>query len=108
MLLSSQRESWDRSDPDVAFALNDTDPIRSGDAILIPRRGVILYPDPRGSTHGSQYDYDTHVPLIFWGGGVRAGVSDAERTPYDFAPTVGRLIGVSLPDAVGKAIDLPR
>jgi hypothetical protein len=108
VLLSSQRESWDPGDPDVAFALNDTDPVRSGDAILIPRRGVILYPDPRGSTHGSQYDYDTHVPLIFWGGGVRAGASDAARTPYDLAPTVGSLLGVSLPDAVGKAIDLPR
>jgi predicted AlkP superfamily pyrophosphatase or phosphodiesterase len=108
VLLSSRRESWDPSDPDVAFALNDTDPVRSGDAILIPRRGVILYPDPKGSTHGSHYDYDTHVPLIFWGGGVRAGVSDADRTPYDFAPTVGKLVGVSLPDATGKAIDLPR
>ena len=108
VLLASQRESWDPGDRDVRFALNDYDPVRSGEALLIPRRGVILYPDARGSTHGSQYEYDTHVPLIFWGGGVKAGVSDAERTPYDFAPTVGKLLGVTLPDAVGKAIDLPR
>jgi predicted AlkP superfamily pyrophosphatase or phosphodiesterase len=108
VLLASQRDSWDRNDRDVRFALNDYDPERSGEALLIPRRGVIIYPDPRGSTHGSQYDYDTHIPLVFWGGGVKAGVSDAERTPYDFAPTVGKLLGVTLPDAVGKAIDLPR
>jgi predicted AlkP superfamily pyrophosphatase or phosphodiesterase len=108
VLLASRQESWDRNDRDVRFALNDFDAARSGDAILIPRRGVIVYPDSRGSTHGSQYDYDTNVPLVFWGGGVRAGVSDAERTPYDFAPTVGKLLGVTLPDAVGKAIDLPR
>lgn len=108
VLLASQRERWDASDRDVRFALNDYDALRSGEALLIPRRGVIVYPDARGSTHGSQYDYDTHVPLIFWGGGVKPGVSDAERTPYDFAPTVGKLLGVSLPDAVGKAIDLPR
>ena len=106
VLLASQRDTWDRNDRDVRFALNDYDAVRSGDALLIPRRGVIVYPDPRGSTHGSQYDYDTHVPLIFWGAGVKAGVSDAERTPYDFAPTVGKLLGVDLPDALGKAIDL--
>ena len=108
VLLTSQRESWDLNDRDVRFALNDHDPVRSGDALLVPRRGVIVYPDPRGSTHGSQYEYDTHVPLVFWGAGVKAGVSDAERTPYDFAPTVARLLDVDLPDAVGKAIDLPR
>jgi hypothetical protein len=108
VLLASRRENWDRNDRDVRFALNDFDAARSGDAILVPRRGVIVYPDSRGSTHGSQYDYDTNVPLVFWGGGVKAGVSDAERTPYDFAPTVGKLLGVTLPDAVGKAIDLPR
>lgn len=108
VLLASQRASWDPADRDVRFALNDYDPVRSGEALLIPRRGVIIYPDARGSTHGSQYEYDTHVPLVFWGGGVKAGVSDAERTPYDFAPTVGKLLGITLPDAVGKAIDLPR
>jgi hypothetical protein len=108
VLLASGRDRWDRDDRDVRFALNDYDAVRSGDAILVPRRGVIVYPDPRGSTHGSQYEYDTHVPLLFWGAGVKAGVSDAERTPYDLAPTVGKLLGVSLPDAVGSAIDLPR
>jgi len=108
VLLASQRASWDPNDRDVRFALNDYDPVRSGEAILVPRPGVILYPDARGSTHGSQYDYDTHVPLVFWGGGVKAGVSDAERAPYDLAPTIGKLLGVTLPDAVGRAIDLPR
>lgn len=108
VLLASQRASWDPADRDVRFAINDYDPVRSGEALLIPRRGVILYPDPRGSTHGSQYEYDTHVPLIFWGGGVKTGVSDAERAPYDLAPTIGKLLGVTLPDAVGTAIDLSR
>lgn len=108
VLLASQRESWDRNDRDVRFALEDYYAGRSGDALLVPRRGVIVYPEPRGGTHGSQYEYDTHVPLLFWGGGVKGGVSDEPRTPYDYAPTVARLLGVALPDAVGTAIDLPR
>lgn len=108
VLLASRRESWDASDRDVRFALNDYDPVRSGEALLIPRRGVLVYSEPRGGSHGSQYEYDTHVPLLFWGGGVKAGVSDAARAPYDLAPTVGKLLGVDLPDAVGTPIDLPR
>lgn len=108
VLLASGRDLWDRDDRDVRYALEDFDAARSGDALLIPRRGVIVYPDPRGSTHGSQYDYDTHVPLLFWGGGIAAGTSSAERTPYDLAPTLGKLLGVTLPDAAGTAIELPR
>ena len=108
VLLASQIGSWDASDLDVRFALNDYDPVRSGEALLLPRRGVIVYTEPRGGSHGSQYDYDTNVPLLFWGAGVKAGLSDAARAPYDLAPTVGRLLGVALPDAVGTAIDLPR
>ena len=108
VLLASQRLSWDQSDRDVRVALNDFDAVRSGEAVLIPRRGVILYPDSRGSTHGSQYEYDTHVPLVFWGAAARTGVSDAPRTPYDLAPTVAKLLGVTLPDATGTAIDLSR
>ena len=108
VLLASQRESWDREDRDVRFALNDFDPVRSGEALLVPRRGVLVYSEPRGSSHGSQYEYDTNVPLLFWGGGVKAGFSDAARAPYDLAPTIGKILGVELPDAVGTAIDLTR
>ncbi len=108
VLLASQRESWDTNDRDVRFALNDFDAVRSGEALLVPRRGVLVYSEPRGSSHGSQYEYDTNVPLVFWGAGVKAGVSDDEATPYDLAPTVGKLLGVRLPDAVGRALELPR
>jgi arylsulfatase A-like enzyme len=65
------------------------------------------YNPGRGAMHGTQYEYDIHVPLVFWGA-VRAGASDAATAPYDLAPTVGRWLGVSLPDAVGKPLDLPR
>jgi len=56
-----------------------------------------------GGGHGSQYDYDTHVPLIFWGGPFRAGERTEARTPYDLAPTLADLLGFPLPDAVGRS-----
>ena len=108
VLLVSQKASWPDT-PAVAFARNDFDRERSGDAFVIPRWGVMNSYNPgRGAMHGTHYEYDIHVPLIFWGGGVRAGASDAPTTPYDLAPTVGGWLGVTLPDAVGKPLTLPR
>jgi arylsulfatase A-like enzyme len=60
--------------------------------------------DPaRGSGHGSHYDYDTHVPLIFWGAAFKSAESAEETTPYDLAPTLAQLLGLELPDAVGRS-----
>lgn len=50
-----------------------------------------------GSTHGSPYEYDTHVPLIFWGAGVRAGTWARPIEIADLAPTMCALVGVSAP-----------
>ena len=107
VLLVSQEAAWPQT-PAAGFARNDFDRERSGDAFVIPRWGVMSSYNPgRGAMHGTQYEYDIHVPLVFWGA-VKAGASDAETTPYDLAPTVGRWLGVTLPDAVGKPLDLPR
>lgn len=98
----SQRDRWPADDPVVPFARNDFDPERSGDAFLVPRPNVLMHWDPaRGTNHGTHHDYDTHVPLVFWGAGVRAARVDAASTPYDLAPTLAAVLGVPLPDAVG-------
>jgi arylsulfatase A-like enzyme len=108
VLLVSQSAAW----PDTAvstFVRNDLDAQRSGDVILVPRPGVQTSYNPgRGSMHGTHYEYDVHVPLVFWGSGVKPGSSDAAATPYDLAPTVGQWLGVSLPTGVGKSLPLPR
>lgn len=109
LFLVSQKASWPKDDPMLEFVLNDFDAKRSGDVFLIPKPGVIQYADPgRGSMHGSPYEPDAHVPLIFWGGPAKAGTSSAPATPYDLAPTVGAWLGVPLPDATGRAIPLGR
>jgi arylsulfatase A-like enzyme len=104
VLLTSAHDRWPADDPAVPFALNDFDAERSGDALLIPNEGVLMHWDPgRGSGHGSHYDYDTHVPLIFWGGGFPAEWSADDTSPYDLAPTLADSVGVGLPDAVGRS-----
>jgi arylsulfatase A-like enzyme len=107
VVLVSQQKAWPDT-PTLAFVRNDFDAERSGDAFIIPRWGVMNSYNPgRGAMHGTQYEYDIHVPLVFWGA-VKPGASDAPATPYDLAPTVGAWLGVSVPDAVGKALPLPK
>ena len=51
------------------MVLNGYHPKRSGDLILIEEANWSTYTD-KGSTHGSPYEYDTHVPLLFYGAGI--------------------------------------
>ena len=45
-------------------------------------------------THGSPHDYDSHVPLLFWGAGVRPGRHAEFVRTVDIAPTIAELLGV--------------
>jgi arylsulfatase A-like enzyme len=53
-----------------------------------------------GSSHGLPYDYDMHVPQLWFGAGVPRGVARAERMGVDdIAPTMAALLGVTPPPA---------
>jgi predicted AlkP superfamily pyrophosphatase or phosphodiesterase len=45
--------------------------------------------------HGQPSDLDAHVPLIFWGQGLRGGVYGSRANTVDIAPTLARLLGLS-------------
>ena len=52
-----------------------------------------------GASHGTGYAYDTHVPLLWFGPGIPAGVSYAPHTITDIAPTAAMLLNSKLPSA---------
>ncbi len=81
-------------------------PGRSGELFVIPRYGVLLSSTGLGTSHGSPWEYDTHVPLIFWGGGVKAHMISLATTPYDLAPTLASWLAIDLPDATGTRLPL--
>ena len=56
--------------------------------------GELLY-SANGTSHGTPYWYDRHVPLIFFGKGIDAGVSDAPAYTTDIAPTLAYLAGIA-------------
>ena len=76
----------------------------SGDVFYIPNISTISG-DKKGTTHGSGYSYDTHVPLIFYGNGIKSGQSDAYYPIIDIAPTLTSFLKIAQPNGnTGKPI----
>ena len=74
------------------------DPARSGDVAVVCEQ--LWLPETLDTTsHGSVYSYDTHVPLLLAGCGIRQVVSDRAVGPHDLAPTLCTLLGIAYPSA---------
>src|SRR5208283_5320149 len=57
------------------------------------------------TTHGLPFGYDTHVPVIFLGPGIRAGEYDGNIAPNDIAPTLATILRVETPSgAFGRVL----
>jgi len=70
---------------------------RSGDVIIVDDIAHIAY-SRTGSTHGSGLNYDTHVPLLFFGKGIKQGETLQKTVIPDIAPTISALLGISFPN----------
>jgi predicted AlkP superfamily pyrophosphatase or phosphodiesterase len=98
---------------DLLRARNDADPItraaanshfegRSGDIVLLPRAYWIT--STSTTTHGTGHRYDTRVPLVLFGQGIRPGQYLEPASPIDIAPTLGFLASVTLSDPMGRVL----
>ena len=77
---------------------------RSGDIALILKPNIIFY-DGKGTTHGSGYNYDTHVPLIFFGWGIKNGETERITEITDIAPTISKILGQKMKNSRGESLD---
>lgn len=78
---------------------------RSGDVLFVNDPAYISY-SKTGSTHGSAFNYDTHVPLLFFGKGIKQGQTIQKTEITDIAPTISALLGISFPNgAIGQPLD---
>ena len=81
---------------------------RSGDIYLVFDANVFIN-DFDGlvvaSTHGSPWRYDSFVPVMFAGAGLKAKTVSRAITPYDVAPTLANYLGVKQPSAtIGRPL----
>jgi hypothetical protein len=67
-----------------------------GDVVWLIKSGYIEYGSV-GSTHGSAWNYDTHIPLLIYGKNVKPGTTYRETHIRDIAPTLSMICGVPLP-----------
>jgi hypothetical protein len=86
--------------PQTALArrvTNGFNRLRSGDVWVITKPFSFFAEGGLGTTHGSPYNYDTHVPVIFYGKGIAKGRQSIECSPSDIAPTLASLLRIEMP-----------
>jgi predicted AlkP superfamily pyrophosphatase or phosphodiesterase len=77
---------------------------RSGDVLLVFKPGYVQNLDPRitmqrikGTTHGSGYAYDTHVPMLWFGKSIPKGQSLRKVSVIDIAPSIAQMLNIQYP-----------
>lgn len=71
---------------------------RSGEIYIVQEPYWFLFAKgPVVAMHGSPYQYDTHVPIIFAGGNIPAQRFHHRVHPVDVAPTIAALLGIGSP-----------
>lgn len=99
------------TDLTMAERFNESyDPERSGDIMVayVERSslGVPLSPADNVAGHGSPWDHDRRVPIVFWWPGVEAQPGAAPIETVDIAPTLAPMIGVTPPPIDGHCVEL--
>jgi len=94
--------------PLLRTILRNFNPERSGDIYVVFDPNVFIN-DFDGltvaSTHGSPWRYDTFVPVMFAGAGLKAATVSRPITPYDVAATLASFLGVKPPSgAIGNPL----
>jgi hypothetical protein len=96
--LALYRHSWrpDRVPRFPLFSFADgTSAVAQAGVMVRLKEGAMV--DLDAVIHGSPYAYDRHVPLLFFGAGVRPGHSAEPVHTTDLAPTLARLAGIAAP-----------
>ncbi|MBY0480374.1 MAG: alkaline phosphatase family protein [Chitinophagaceae bacterium] len=80
-------------------------PNRCGDIQIVLKSGY-MEGSNTGTTHGLWAPYDAHIPLLFYGWGIKKGKTRKEYYMTDIAPTIAALLHIQMPSgSVGKVID---
>ena len=78
---------------------------RSGDFVVLLKRDITPIADTKGgyvSTHGSVWDYDRRVPIIFWRPGAAGQNVNLPVQTVDILPSLMAMLGLAIP---GGTID---
>jgi predicted AlkP superfamily pyrophosphatase or phosphodiesterase len=92
------------AEPMKTMLTNGYTPTRSGDIQFVVKPGFFDGSN-KGTTHGLWNPYDAHIPLLFYGWGIKAGKTNRETYMTDIAPTLAALLHIQMPSgSVGKVL----
>jgi hypothetical protein len=74
-------------------------PERSGDMAVVVKPYCLVYHHLTGTGHGTPHSYDTHVPLLIYGTGVRPGIRKKPIIPQSAPVILAQLMGIKPPAA---------
>ncbi|MBS1575181.1 MAG: alkaline phosphatase family protein [Bacteroidetes bacterium] len=81
-------------------------PQRSGDVQFILQPQWLENLPGKGTTHGSWYAYDSHIPLLWYGWGVKQGKTNRQTSMADIAPTLSAMLHIQMPSgSIGHVIE---
>jgi arylsulfatase A-like enzyme len=76
---------------------------RASDLVIVPEPYWLF--EKSGTSHGTPWNYDAHVPVIFMGPGIRAGKYSGRTCVNDIAPTLTNMLEVETPSgSVGRVL----
>ncbi|MEM9390739.1 MAG: alkaline phosphatase family protein, partial [Bacteroidota bacterium] len=70
---------------------------RSGDVLFALQSGWLISDRKTGTSHGTGFTYDTHVPMLWYGAGIKPGASVRYHPITDIAPTLSMMLDIKLP-----------
>ncbi len=94
--------------PDVikTRVINGYNRERSGAIQILLKPGLFSGYGKTGTTHGTWNPYDTHIPLVFMGWGIKHGSLNRQTTMADIAPTLAALLHIQEPNgSIGFPIE---
>jgi hypothetical protein len=79
-------------------------PTMGGDVVIIEKPGA-LFSGGVGTSHGTPWEFDSHVPIVFWGANVTPGLYARRVYTQDIASTVCTILGIEYPTGnLGKPL----
>ena len=92
-------------EPIKTMIVNGYNRERSGSIQVIMKPGWYSGHGKTGTTHGSWNPYDTHIPLLWYGAGIKKGQTYRTVNMTDIAPTLAALLRVQMPNGcIGQVI----
>jgi predicted AlkP superfamily pyrophosphatase or phosphodiesterase len=92
-------EANDFGNGNLKRIINNFNPQRSGDVIITLNPGWVENEGDFVTNHNSPYEYDSHVPLIWYGWTVNRSTVTRRVNMTDIAPTLSSLCKVPTPNA---------